>query len=217
MKVPRRRWNPGCLSLYLVTDREATRGRDLIDCVEEAVAGGVTLVQLREKSLGGRAFAELGRALMRVLEPHGVPLIVNDRVDVARAIGAAGIHVGQSDLSVSDVRRVIGPEAIVGLTVESFEELAAVDAAEVDYLGASVFSTTTKTDVAGVFGLDGMRRLVELSPVPVVAIGGIHAGNAADVAATGVSGIAVVTAILAADSPAQAAGALSRSLRGRNV
>ena len=217
MSAPRRRWDPGCLSLYLVTDREATRGRDLVACVEKAVAGGVTLVQLREKTLGGRAFAELGRALMRVLEPRGVPLIVNDRVDVARAIGAAGVHVGQSDLSVADVRRVIGPDAILGLTVESFEELAGVDAAEVDYLGASVFSTSTKTDVAGVFGLDGMRSLVGRSPVPVVAIGGIQAGNAEEVSATGVAGVAVVTAILSADSPVEAAGALSRSLRGRSA
>lgn len=195
------------LALYLVTDRGVAAGRSLRELVHAAVRGGVSIVQLREKQLGGRAFAEEARGLLEVLRPLGVPLIINDRVDVALAVGAEGVHLGQSDLSAADARRLLGDEAILGLTVESDAEAAAVDATLVDYVGASVFPTGTKTDVAGVFGLEGMRRLCASLPIPVVAIGGINASNAGSVLATGAAGVAVVSAILGAPDPRAAAEA----------
>ncbi len=197
--------------LYLVTDASLLNGRDLADTVEASVRGGVTLVQLREKALDTKSFIEEARLLKRRLAPYGVPLIINDRVDVAMAAGADGIHLGQSDMPPADARRLLGPDAIIGLSLETVEDAGHLRGIPVDYVAASpVFSTPTKTDTSLPLGLEGVRAIRRMTSLPLVAIGGIHAGNLRDVLAAGADGAAVVSAILGAEHPEAAA----RTLRG---
>jgi thiamine-phosphate pyrophosphorylase len=194
------------LCLYLVIGSDVTARRPVAEVVRQAVAGGVTAVQLREKHRATRAFVEEARGLVAPLRPLGVPLIVNDRVDVALAAGADGVHVGQDDMAIADVRRVVGPAWIVGVSVTNAADASAVDADLVDYAGVGpVFATSTKLDAAPPLGLAGTEEICRMLRVPVVAIGGIHAENAAQVLTTGVHGIAVVSAICSADRPREAA------------
>jgi thiamine-phosphate pyrophosphorylase len=200
---------PFDLGLYLVTDRPALLGRDLLDVVERAVAGGVGLVQLREKHACGREFVELARGLLARLRPHGVPLVINDRVDVALAVGAHGVHVGQGDMHPADVRALLGPDRILGLSVTGEAEVRAARGLPVNYLGAGpVFATTTKKDAGASQGLDGLAAMLSLAEVPVVAIGGVHADNAGAVMARGAAGVAVVSAVCSAPDPRAAAAHL---------
>jgi thiamine-phosphate pyrophosphorylase len=200
-------------SLYLVTDRGLTGSRPLAGVVAAAVRGGVTAVQLREKHCGTREFVELARCLKALLAPCGVPLIVNDRVDVALATDADGVHVGQSDLDCRDARRLLGPDAVVGLSVETMEQAERAAELDVDYLGVSpIFSTPTKTDTAAAWGVAGLAALRQVSKHVLVAIGGINLGNAAEVIGAGAEGIAVVSAICAAPDPEAAARALCRAI-----
>lgn len=203
-------------TLYLVTDRSLAGATPLPDLVASAVRGGVTAVQLREKECSTREFVELARALKTLLAPLGVPLIVNDRVDVALAAGADGVHVGQSDMDCRDVRRLIGPSAVVGLSVETLDQALAAPL-EADYLGVGpIFATPTKIDAAPAWGLAGLSALRGVSHRPLVAIGGIHGDNAGSVIGCGVEGIAVVSAICAAPDPELAARTLRREIaRGR--
>jgi len=199
------------LGVYLVTDRTALLGRDLVDVVGQAVAGGVGLVQLREKNTVTREFVALARALVTLLRPYGVPLLINDRVDVALAVGADGVHVGQEDMDPADVRALLGPEKIIGLSVTGEAETRAAQGMPVDYLGAGpIFATTTKKDAGAPQGLDGLSTMLALAEVPVVAIGAINADNAGAVMARGASGVAVVSAICAAPDPRAAAASLRR-------
>lgn len=194
------------LKLYLVTDRGIAGSRDIADIVAEAVRGGVTMVQLREKNIGTRDFVNLAIRLRSVLAPCGVPLIINDRIDVALASDADGVHIGQSDMPFAIARRLLGPEKIIGLSVENFAQIEAANALDVDYIGVSpVFATLTKTDTAAPFGIEGLRRAVELSVHPAVGIGGMNAATAAEVMSAGADGIAVVSAIVGAASPRKAA------------
>ncbi len=193
------------LRLYLVTDRALAGGREIEDIVRESVEGGATMVQLREKDIDTRDFIELALRLKKVLAPYGVPLIINDRVDVALASDADGVHIGQSDMPYSMARRLLGPDRIIGLSVENFSQIEEANSLDVDYIGVSpVFATPTKTDTAAPFGLEGLRRAVEMSVHPTVAIGGMNASTAADVISTGTDGIAVVSAIVCAASPRKA-------------
>ena len=193
------------LRLYLVTDRALAGGREIEDIVRESVEGGATMVQLREKDIDTRDFIELALRLKKVLAPYGVPLIINDRVDVALASDADGVHIGQSDMPYAMARRILGPDKIIGLSVENFAQIEEANSLDVDYIGVSpVFATPTKTDTAAPFGLEGLRRAVEMSVHPTVAIGGMNASTAADVISTGTDGIAVVSAIVCAASPRKA-------------
>lgn len=197
------------LRLYLVTDRELSLGRTLEEVVEEAVAGGVTLVQLREKATSTGEFVVLARRLKALLAPLGVPLIINDRVDVALAVDADGVHIGQSDMSYEDARRLLGPDKIIGLSLESMDDLAVANTLDVDYVAISpVYGTPTKSDTAQPFGLKGVADVVEASLHPTVAIGGMNHLTIGEVMATGVDGVAVVSAISSAPSPRKAAGQL---------
>ena len=203
--------------LYLVTDRRLAAPRSIEEVVAAAVRGGVTVVQLREKECGTREFVELGRRLKALLAPLGVPLLVNDRADVALAVGADGIHVGQSDLGWRDVRAVLGPDAMIGLSVETMEQAEKAEHSDVDYLGVSpIFDTPTKADTAPAWGLAGLAKSRAASRHVLVAIGGIHAGNAAEVIKAGADGVAVVSAICAAADPEAAAREIRRAMgRGR--
>jgi len=196
-------------TLYLVTDPELARGRALADLVAAAVRGGVTLVQLRDKHAGGRALLEQAKMLKAVLDPLDVPLIVNDRVDVAHAAGV-GCHVGQNDLPAAAARAILGPDAILGVSLDAADQVRAVDPALVDYVAYGPFAATaTKADAGRPVGADGLAAVAKRTLLPLVAIGGIDAGNVAAAVRAGADGIAVVSAIVAADDPEVA----SRELR----
>ncbi len=210
--VPGLRWAETVAGLHLVTDSALCGARGVEAVVAAAVRGGVGVVQLREKTLGTRAFVERARALKALLTPLGVPLIINDRLDVALASGADGVHVGQDDLSPTDVRRWM-PQGLIGLSVERLDQLAAAEHDPVDYYGASpVFATATKTDAAPPLGLEGLRALHTISTRPLVAIGGIHEGNAGAVMRAGARGLAVVSALCAASDPEAAARRLRTAM-----
>jgi thiamine-phosphate pyrophosphorylase len=197
------------LSLYLVTDPAMTARRGLVETVAAAIDGGVTLVQLRHKDSPARLMVEAGRALKALLGPRGIPLIVNDRVDVAYAVGADGVHVGQDDLPPVTARAILGPQAIIGLSITKDADLSTLDPAVVDYVGLGpIFPTGTKADAALALGEAAFARIRRQLKCPVVAIGGIAAGNAAQAIAAGADGIAVVSAICAAADPRAAAHAL---------
>ncbi|PID75445.1 MAG: thiamine phosphate synthase [Deltaproteobacteria bacterium] len=199
-------------TLYLVTDRGLSLGRSSLDIVEEAVGGGVTCVQIREKTCSAREFVGEAKGLQNLLKPVGIPLIVNDRIDVAMAVGAAGVHLGQQDIDLRDARKILGADFIIGISVESVEDALTAEAGGADYLGVSpVFATSTKRDTAPALGLSGLAAIRETVDLPLVAIGGINHRNCAEVIAAGADGIAVVSAIVSAPSPREAAFALRRA------
>lgn len=202
------------LSLYLVLGSADCAGRPLAEVAAAAAAGGVTLVQLREKHAPTQQVAELARALITALAPHGVPLIVNDDLEATLASGAAGLHVGQDDLTPAEVRRRLPPDRLLGLSVGNAAEAERADPALVDYVGLGpVFATPTKGDAGqplGLAGLASLRRLV--TGFPAVAIGGIKAESAAAVLGAGVEGVAVVSAIAGAEDPEAAARRLRQAL-----
>ncbi|MEW5773047.1 MAG: thiamine phosphate synthase [Thermodesulfobacteriota bacterium] len=180
-----------------------------MDVVASAVKGGATMVQLRHKDADTRELLEEARELKAILDPQGVPLLINDRADVALAARAAGVHVGQSDLPAIDARRILGPDAIIGLTVKTLEQVREAETLDVDYLGVGpVYPSPTKPDAGQALGPEGLRAFVQATRLPVVAIGGIGLENAKDVHACGVAGIAVVSAISAAGDPGAAARGL---------
>lgn len=194
------------LSLYLVTDNDLLCGRRMEEVVEEAVQGGVTLVQLREKNASTKHFYEQAMRLKSILKAYHVPLIINDRLDIALACEAEGIHIGQSDMPYDVVRRLMGKERIIGLSVENRTDALEANKLDVDYIGISpVFGTPTKTDTALPFGLAGVRDVMSVSRHPSVGIGGINHTNAADIIRSGANGIAVVSAIISAENPRTAA------------
>lgn len=206
------------LDLYLVADSGLCGARGLVATVAAAVAGGVTAVQLREPGASTRELCRLGEALQQVLAGTGVPLVVNDRVDVALVVGAAGVHLGQSDLDVRAARRLLGEDLLIGLSVSTPEQVAEADrlpAGTVDHLGVGpVYATATKPEAAAPLGLEGTAALAAATGLPCVAVGGIGPANVGQVRATGVNGVAVVSAICAADDPRAAAAGL-RSTGGR--
>lgn len=194
------------LRLYLVTDQGSLRGRTLTDVVLAAVQGGVTCVQLREKHLDSRDFYAQAVALMDLLRPWNVPLVINDRLDIALACGAQGVHLGQSDLPVHAARALLPESVFIGWSVETPEHVEQSAQLPVDYLGVSpVFATPTKTDTAAPWGLEGLRSLRTQTELPLVAIGGIHMHNAAEVLDAGADSLAVVSAICSADDPCASA------------
>lgn len=201
------------LSLYLVTDRPLSRGRATVDVVREAVAGGVTCVQLREKNCSVEEFIGEARQLHGFLRPLGIPLIINDSVEVAAAVGAEGLHLGQQDMPLEQARKVLPSCGIIGISAESLEDAIRAEEQGADYIGVSpVFATPTKTDTAPPLGLDGLRAIRAAVKIPLVAIGGIHAENAREVVRAGADGLAVVSAIVSAGDPRAAAAELRRKI-----
>jgi thiamine-phosphate pyrophosphorylase len=206
------------LRLYLVTDSELIRGRPLVDVVNAAVQGGVSCVQLREKQLGTRDFLARALALKALLKPLRIPLVINDRVDVALACDADGVHLGQSDMPADEARRLLPAHVFIGWSVESPADAAHSALMPVDYLGVSpVFATPTKTDTQAPWGLAGLRQVRAQTSLPLVAIGGIHPGNAAEVMAAGADSLAVVSALCAADDPRAAAREFLQHMGSRHV
>ncbi len=185
------------LSAYLVLDPGLCGGPEgMIATTRAALAGGITVVQLRDKTHGTEALIDTGRTLMRLLEGTKVALIVNDDIDAALAIGAHGLHIGQGDLPVAEARARLGETPLLGLSVETPELAAQVDPALVDYVGCGpVFATPTKNDHKTPVGFDGLARIVAAAPVPAVAIGGLKPEHARDALRAGAQGLAVVSAI----------------------
>ncbi len=193
-------------SLYLVTDRSLSRGRSTLEVVRQAVAGGVSCVQLREKHCSTREFIDQARALQPLLKDRRIPLIINDRLDVALAVEADGVHLGQQDMAIADARKIAGRALVIGISVESVGDAIRAEQQGADYLGVSpVFATPTKTDTAPPLGLEGIRQIRRAVVIPIVGIGGVNLRSAASVLGAGADGIAVVSAIVSADDPKQAA------------
>lgn len=201
------------LSLYLVLDADLCQPLSVVETAKVAVAGGVTMVQLRDKKASTEKLIQTGQALKAVLAGTGVPLIVNDNLEAALAIGAAGVHIGQEDLPVAQARTLIGEQMILGLSIETTAAAQAVDARLVDYLGVGpVFATATKPDHKRPIGLTGLQELIALSTLPAVAIGGLKAEHVAAVIQAGAQGLAVVSAICGQANPALAANQLAQSI-----
>jgi thiamine-phosphate pyrophosphorylase len=201
-------------SLYVITDSRIGGGRPTEDIVAAAIRGGATMIQLREKAWAAKDLLEVGRRLLAITRPTGVPLIVNDRVDVALAIDADGVHVGQDDLPVSVARRLLGPDKVVGTSAGTVEEARQAELDGADYVGVgSVFATTSKPDAGIAIGPDALRRIREAIHIPVVAIGGITASNAADAIAAGAHGVAVISSVVGAEDVASAARRLAEVVR----
>ncbi|MCX7614744.1 MAG: thiamine phosphate synthase [Clostridiales bacterium] len=192
-------------SIYLVTDRDLMSTNTLEDAVEQAIAGGATIIQLREKTASSLEFFQTAVRIKRITDHYRIPLIINDRVDIALAADTAGVHVGQSDLPASIVRRMIGKDKILGVSVSSLEkaQIAVNDGA--DYLGVgAMFPTGTKTDTTLV-AIEELKRIRSAVKLPIVVIGGINEGTLPQFAGTGIDGIAIVSAIISKKDIAQAA------------
>ena len=184
-------------SIYLVTDEACLHGRPLLECVEEALAAGVTLVQYRAKAADGGVLYAKACKLKELCDKYNVPLIINDRLDIALAVGAAGVHLGQDDLPCAVARRLLGEDFIIGVSAHNPAEAVQAVSEGADYLGCgAVFGTATKHDVAKL-GLENLRAIRKAVAVPMVGIGGITADNYAEVLATGANGAAIVSGILA--------------------
>jgi thiamine-phosphate pyrophosphorylase len=202
--------------LNAIVDPERANGRSLVELTRLVVAGGATLIQLRDKLGGTRKMIEEARALNHALNETGVPLVINDRVDVALAAGAQGVHVGQDDMSVADARWLLGDNAIIGLSIKSVAQASEAPIEHLDYVGVGgVYATTSKDNPNPPIGLDGLRAIVDAlrarkPDLPIVGIAGIDATNAAPVIGAGADGVAVISALSMQRDPEAAA----RELRG---
>ncbi|SRR6266852_2581492 len=199
------------LRLYAIVDPENAGGHDLVDLARAVAAGGATLVQLRDKVNESAHMIEEARALKAALAPFGVPLIINDRVDVALAAAADGVHVGQEDMAVAEARRALGPAPFIGLSIRTVEQAAVAPLTLLDYVGiGGIYSTTSKTSGKSPIGLDGLRRVVQvlrgrIGNFPSCGIAGITAANAEPVIAAGVDGVAAISALSYRSDPQAAA------------
>ncbi|MCR4443200.1 MAG: thiamine phosphate synthase [Peptococcaceae bacterium] len=204
-------------SLYLATDRPLLQGRDLLWAVEEAILGGVTVVQLREKVASPREFYDIALEMKRLTKKHGIPLIINDRLDIMLAVDADGLHLGQDDLPLPVARRIIGPGKILGWSVANEEEARTGEKLGADYLGAgAVFATGTKPDAGEPIGLEGLRRIKRAVSIAVVGIGGINETNIKGVKDAGADGAAVISAIFGRQDIRAAARELKRLWAGHD-
>jgi thiamine-phosphate pyrophosphorylase len=204
-------------SIYVVLDPSASNGRQLTDIARAAVAGGATLLQYRDKHAVTGTMIATTRALLAALAGSGVPLLVNDRIDVALAAGADGAHVGQDDMAVADARRLLGPDAILGLSLNSVAEAEAAELDLLDYVcGQCAFATASKADAPPPIGVAGIAAIAATirrrAAMPVGAISGITAANAGDVIAAGMDGVAVISAVCAAPDPEAATRALRAAI-----
>ncbi len=187
-------------SFYFVTDSSLETNFDFLEFIDLLIQAGVTLIQLREKELNSHDFFLKAKKLKEFLVTRKIPLIINDRVDIALAVGAEGVHLGQEDLPYAVARKLLGPQAILGLTIENSQQLIASQ--DLDYLGIGpIFPTQTKKNTKGEWGLAELKKVREESSYPLVAIGGINASNAGSILATKVDGIAVVSALTLASDP----------------
>lgn len=200
------------LRLYAVTDRSWLRGRTIYEQAEEALRGGVTLLQLREKELCDKTFLQEAVRMKELCDAYHVPLIINDNVEIAKAADAAGVHVGQSDTSVAEARAVLGPDRIIGVSARTVEQAVLAERQGADYLGVgAVFSTGTKQDAKQIT-MNTLREICTAVSIPVVAIGGITSENLMALKGSGIVGIAVVSAVFAQEKIEEAVRELRRRM-----
>jgi thiamine-phosphate pyrophosphorylase len=201
-------------SLYLVTDQGLTQGRFLKDIIAAAIRGGVTCVQLREKTCSTREFIEQTLSIKELLNAHHIPLIINDRVDVALAVGADGVHLGQNDMPLAMAKTIVKDSMLIGISTHTVAEAVEAERSGADYIGVgAMFATSTKTDTVDPIGPEGLGRIRKSVKIPIVGIGGINAKNAGSVIQQGADGIAVVSAIIAANDPEIAAKELAEIVK----
>jgi thiamine-phosphate pyrophosphorylase len=210
------RISPGLWRLYVITDEKVSRGRSHLQVAEAAILGGADVLQLRDKEASGGLLYRVALQLRKLTRDAKVPFIVNDRLDIALAADADGVHVGQADLPASVVRKIMGPGRILGVSVDTVEQAILAEKDGADYLGVGpVFEAReTKPDSGEPLGVDRIARIRRHSRLPIVAIGGIHAGNAGQVREAGADAAAVISAIVSADDIAQATRRLKRILDG---
>jgi thiamine-phosphate pyrophosphorylase len=193
-------------SLYLVTDRKLSLGRTNLDVIKGALAGGVTMVQLREKELNTRAFYLETQTIKGLLKIRHIPLIINDRIDIALAIDADGVHIGQEDMPLELARKILGPDKIIGVSVSTVDEARAAEAGGADYLGLSpIFLTSTKPGLTKQIGIEGIRPIRRAVKIPIVGIGAMNATNAFEAVRAGLDGVAVVSGIVSQNDVTAAA------------
>jgi thiamine-phosphate pyrophosphorylase len=200
-------------SLYLVTDRALSLGRSNFEVIKKAVGGGVTLVQLREKEATTRVFYQEGLEIRGYLKTRNIPLIINDRIDIALALDADGVHLGQEDMPIDVARKILGPRKIIGASVFTLEEAKTAEAMGADYLGLSpIFLTETKAELVGQIGIEGIPPLKEGVQIPVVGIGSMSQANAYEAVKAGLDGVAVVSAICSHEDPRAAAEEIKKEV-----
>ncbi|MDY2729407.1 thiamine phosphate synthase [Clostridium sp. HCP1S3_B4] len=200
------------LSLYLVTDRKCLKNKDLNSAIEEAILGGVTLVQLREKSSDSLELFNIAKEVKKITDKHNIPLIIDDRIDIAMAVDATGVHLGQEDIPCNVARKILGSDKIIGVSAHNIKEALKAQSDGADYLGCgSVFNTSTKNNVTSL-KIQELREIKEKVNIPVVAIGGINEKNVLELRGTGIDGIAIVSAILGKDNIKKAAEELKYTI-----
>ncbi len=183
--------------LYLITDRRFLKRRELKKVIEDAILGGVTIVQVREKNISTREFFKVAKEVKEVTDYYKVPIIINDRLDIAQAIDADGVHLGQKDMPLNIARKILGKDKLIGISVGNVKEALEAENNGADYLGiGTIFPTGSKKDVDAIIGIDGLSQVKNSISIPSVAIGGINKTNFKDVLKTGVEGISVISAIL---------------------
>lgn len=206
------------LRLHLVTNRSMlyrslSLGKPLEDIVEEAVMGGVTMVQLREKNCTTREFYDIAVRLKKLLEKHNIPFIISDRIDIAIAVDADGVHIDQNEIPYPVARKLFGKDKIIGLTVENLQQVEEANLFDVDYIAvAPVFYTNSIIDAKSAFGIKGLTKAVSMSKHPVLAAGGINKYNLGDIVKTGVAGVGVATAVVTSKDPQTSAKELKVKL-----
>jgi thiamine-phosphate pyrophosphorylase len=211
-------FNTHDLLLYLCTDRFLSKGRPIAAAVEAAIAGGVTMVQIREIEVETREFCDIAREIQTVTRRHKIPLVVNDRVDIALAIGADGLHLGQTDMPLETARRLVGKSMFIGVSTGTVEEALSAERGGADYLGVgAVYPTGSKANTGGAIGLERVREIRAAVKLPFVAIGGINPLNAMDVLAAGADGVAVISAIVSQPDIRAAAAALRAALSSAKI
>ena len=187
--------------LCLVADADFTAGKDLPALTLEAIKAGASMIQLRAKNLNARDFLDLAFRIFNILNPYNIPFIINDKVDIAQACKADGVHLGQKDMPLSQARKILGNNKIIGISVNTVKEAIKAETEGANYLGASpLFYTDSKKDLDPELGLKGLQKMREQVKIPILAIGGINFSNASEVMAAGADGIAVISAILGADN-----------------
>lgn len=202
--------------LHVLTDRELAKPRSTVEVIELAIRGGATAIQLRDKTVDDRTMIALGKEILG-LTAGRIPLIVNDRVDVALTIRAQGVHVGQKDMSANKVRKLIGPDMILGVSVSTVSQAKKAEKDGADYLGVGpVYTTSTKQDADSPIGLKGLLAIKNAVSIPVIAIGGINANNAIEVAKIA-DGIAVISAVMNAGNPLEATQHLSMIIASKRA
>ena len=200
-------------SLYLVTDRALSLGRSNLEVIEAAVSGGVTVVQLREKEASTKEFYQEGLRIKDYLKAAHIPLIINDRIDIALALDADGVHLGQEDMPVDVARKIVGPHKIIGASAFTTEEAVAAESMGADYLGLSpIFVTETKPELGEEIGIEKISSLKRAVKIPVVGIGSMNQSNAYEVVRAGLDGVAVVSAICSREDPRAAAEAIKEEV-----